>query len=151
MHRDVLLDGVGSAVKFPRAVPAKIERRLAEGLRRNRPEIDAASTKHGLSLDDRDLLIELRALDCGALPAGPGTDHQKIVVERIFGHSVALNAKSASCTDNAMSLQYDDDNSMKAGVEPPLPFCRKRPTQISSSVDASRTAVPAWLFPGRKP
>jgi hypothetical protein len=32
LHRDVLLDGVGSAIEFARAVAAKLERGLAQGL-----------------------------------------------------------------------------------------------------------------------
>src|SRR6516162_9451514 len=89
LHRDVFFDGVGSAVEFSRAVPAKIERRLAQGLRRNRAEIDAAAAEHGLSFDDRDFLVELGTLNCGALPSRSGTDHQKIVVESLSGHSPA--------------------------------------------------------------
>src|SRR5215472_16441569 len=89
LYRDVFFDGVGSAVEFSRAVSAKIERRLAQGLRRNRAEIDAAAAEDGLSFDDRDLLVELGTLDCGALPSRSGTDHQKIVVESLSGHSPA--------------------------------------------------------------
>src|SRR6516164_4564324 len=89
LHRDVLFHGVGSAVEFSCAVPAKIERRLAQGLRRYSAEIDAASAEHRLSFDDRDLLIELRTLDCGALPGRPGANHQKIVVESLSGHPPA--------------------------------------------------------------
>jgi hypothetical protein len=44
----------------------KIESRLAQSLRRDRAEIDAAAAEDSLSLDDRDPLVELGALDGGA-------------------------------------------------------------------------------------
>src|SRR6516162_11054757 len=98
LHRDVLLDGVGSAIKFPRAVPAQFKRRLAQGLGRDRAEIDATAAEHGLSFDYRDLLVELRTLDCGALPGRPGANHQKIVVESLSGHPPApLWVDTADC------------------------------------------------------
>ena len=79
LHRDVLLDGIGSSVKFPRSVTAKFECRLAQGFRGDRAEIDAAPANHGAPLDNRDPLVELGALDRSALSGRPGADHQKIV------------------------------------------------------------------------
>ena len=87
LHRDVLFHGVGSAVEFARAVAAKIERRLAQSLRRDCAEIDAAAAEHGLSFDDCDFLVELRALDRSTLPGRPRADHQKIIVELILRHA----------------------------------------------------------------
>ncbi len=87
LHRDVLFDGIGGAVKFPRAIAAKFERRLAQSLGRDRAEIDAAPAEHGASFDDRDFLVELRALDCSALTGRAGTDHQKIIIERVPSHT----------------------------------------------------------------
>src|SRR6516165_11768074 len=93
LHRDALFHGVGSAVEFARAVAAEIERRLAQCLRRDRAEVDAASADHGLSFDDRDLLVELRTLDRGTLSGRARADHQKVVIERVFSHCVYLGAR----------------------------------------------------------
>ena len=92
LHRDVLLDSVGGAVEFPRAIAAKLERRLAQRLRRDRSQIDAAAAEHGLAFDNRDALVELGALDRGALSGRPGADHQKVVVEEVSGHALGSSA-----------------------------------------------------------
>src|ERR1700730_12495697 len=97
-----LLDGVRGAIEFPRAVPAKLECGLAQRLRRDRAEIDAAAAEHGPAFDDRDLLVELGTLDRRALAGCLGSDRQQIVVERVPRHPLA------SCPprpiDNAISL-----------------------------------------------
>src|SRR6516165_8927299 len=108
LHRDVFFDGVGSAVEFSRAVPAKIERRLA----------------HGLSFDDRDFLVELGTLNCGALPSRSGTDHQKIVVESLSGHSPA-------------PLWVDPAGCYSAGGGPSIVQVRKRRNPV--------VAICCWL------
>ena len=105
LHRDVLFDGIGGAVKFPRTIAAKFERRLAQGLGRDRAEIDAAPAEHGPSFDDRDFLVELGALDRRALPGRPGTDHQKIIVERVPSHALAPAAEPSLRLNNAITLQ----------------------------------------------
>jgi len=102
LHRDVLLHGVGSAVEFARAVAAELECGLAQGLRRDRAEIDTAATKHGLALDDGDFLVELGALDRRPLAGRPGADHQQIVVERVSRHTPP-HARRVPI-DNAISL-----------------------------------------------
>src|SRR5262245_30502714 len=75
LYRDVFFDGVGSAVELAGAIAGELEHDLAQGLRRDRAEIDAASADDGFALDDRYPLIELRALDRRALAGRPGTDY----------------------------------------------------------------------------
>jgi hypothetical protein len=87
LHRNVLLHSVRGAVEFPRAVAAKFEGRLAQRLGRDRSEIDAAPAEHRPSFDDCDFLVELSALDRGALSGRTGADHQKIVVKPVRGHA----------------------------------------------------------------
>jgi hypothetical protein len=58
----------------------------------------------------------LSSLDCGALTGRPGTDHQKIIVERVFSHAVAPIAESALRLNNAINVQQHGDNSVNPAV-----------------------------------
>jgi hypothetical protein len=80
LHRDVLLDRVGRAVEFARAVARQLQHRFAQRLRRDCAEVDADPAEHGGALDDRDPLVELCALDRRPLAGRAGADHQEVVV-----------------------------------------------------------------------
>ena len=80
LHRDVLLDRVGGAIEFPRAITRQFENSLAQGLGRDGAEIDADAAEDARALNDGDALVELGTLDGGALAGRTRADHQQIIV-----------------------------------------------------------------------
>ena len=84
LNCDVLLDPIRRAVERARAEPGKLEHGLAQGLRRDGAEVDADPADDGGLLDDRHPLVELGALDRGALPGRTGPDHHKIVIVAVI-------------------------------------------------------------------
>src|SRR5271163_4789770 len=106
---DVLLHRVGGAIKFSRAIAGQLENRLAQSLGRDCAEIDAASANNRFSLDDRDFLVELGALDGGTLTRRPRTDHQEIIIERVLGHALPFTCARLAPEESAERATPDDN------------------------------------------
>ncbi len=62
------------------AEAGEVERRLAEGLGRQRAGIRRRAAEHGFLLDERDLLAEVSRLRCALLSSGAGADDHEVVM-----------------------------------------------------------------------
>ncbi len=113
LNGDVLLHRVGRAIKFPRAIAGQLEDCFAQGFRGDRAEIDAAPAEHGFSLDDRDPLVELGALDGGPLSGWPRADDQEIVIECVLGHALPFT-RARWPSKNVPNVQRAGDNLVTA-------------------------------------
>ena len=92
-HRDVLLHGVRGAIDPALPVSREAERRLAERLARDRAGVDAHAADDRALLDNRDPLVELRALDGGPMSGWTRADDEQIVV--VLRHRPHLKGDSA--------------------------------------------------------
>src|SRR5439155_22614333 len=93
--RDLVLEAVVLPVDRALPDPGQVDDRLADRLRRDRPDVDAVPADDLAALDERDLLPELGRLDRSLLPSGPAADHEELVVE---AHPVALARSRRSAT-----------------------------------------------------
>ena len=80
-HRDGLFEAVPRAVEPALLVAAQIEDRLAEGLRGDRPRVDADPADDLALLADRDPFAELRRLHRRPLPRRPRSDDEHVEFE----------------------------------------------------------------------
>jgi hypothetical protein len=81
---DVLLDAIALAVDAALAHAGQVDDGLAQRLRRDRARVRADAADHLAPVDVRDAPAQLRGLNRRLLPAGPGTDHDEVVV---IGHA----------------------------------------------------------------
>jgi len=77
---DLVLDSVRLPVDLPLVDTGEVKDRLAEGLGRDRPRVEADPADHLGAFYHRDPPVELRGCDRRLLPAWPGPDHQQVKV-----------------------------------------------------------------------
>jgi len=76
---DVLLDPVGLAVELALIQPGQVQHRLAEGLGRDGPGVDANTAHHVAAVDDRGPLPQLGRRDGRLLTGRTGADDGEVV------------------------------------------------------------------------
>jgi hypothetical protein len=94
LDRDLALDAIAHAVQVPLGEPGEVEDCLAQRLGRDRAGVDADAAHHVAPLGDGHAFAQLGCGDRCLLAAGPGADHQQVVVIHgtVLPHSAALSA-----------------------------------------------------------
>ncbi len=109
---DLLLDAVRAAVKAAFAPTREIERRFAQGLRRDRARVHGNAADAFALFDDENLLAELGGLDGATAAGGSASDDDEI--ELVHGHFrkkgriVVRCEKSRSHASISSIAQFDE-------------------------------------------